>query len=687
MSNYRKTMADALREMYPLTEETQLDEGVFDPKDGEKWAKEIQKGIKAPVVDVKTSSLGGEERMSIMVKFSMEKEASKGGTAFFNSRYANVRVDIDGSMEMFQASHKFGIKKMRKAKIKSAKDVIKNINDWIVKVPALKEEVDLDEALKVGQKVKVKDKGKVVSGVITNVGKGQTLGVADVKLPDGRINVYGTDEINEEVDLDEAILKDRDYEVDEKEGVVKISKKNFAKVSKDAKGTDKSKPTMMVLTKKGTSLYPVKFTEEVDLDEDASNFKSAVARIKKAKSAKDLKKLEKSFERVYKQTGALTDKEFGQLDDMISDKLVKLGEEVDLDKLPDMRDALRQVRAEEVDLDEVDRSSYKDRIKKLTAMLKDAEKEKPLDKEWIKLLKRRIKSESDDERKKLGIRRNNREEADLDEAKGTTKYVVMQGPGDNNQKVIATFDGGPKALEKAKKFRDDWNKKNKSKIKLNKKGKPIAAHMARIFDKGVETSYKVGDKVSYSAFAPSIIKDEVELDEGKMSQLHQYIKDKKSPEEIAKLMKLDVKTIKSLMSSHHPEEVEESAASDARRAMRRDKDFSRRDSADDDTDATADDVKGASKNIMMQMRKAQSLNGRFDVEFGDGKKVKIPAKMAMAVQSKYNKMRRPAEKEKFQAKVGKSYRDMLSALKEEVKPKKESVLDRIDRKIKEKNDG
>jgi hypothetical protein len=228
--------------------------------------------------------------------------------------------------------------------------------------------------------------------------------------------------------------------------------------------------------------------------------------------------------------------------------------------------------------------------------------------------------------------------------------------------------------------------------------------MARIFDKGVETSYKVGDKVSYSAFAPSIIKDEVELDEGKMSQLHQYIKDKKSPEEIAKLMKLDVKTIKSLMSSHHPEEVEESAASDARRAMRRDKDFSRRDSADDDTDATADDVKGASKNIMMQMRKAQSLNGRFDVEFGDGKKVKIPAKMAMAVQSKYNKMRRPAEKEKFQAKVGKSYRDMLSALKEAVspaqqaaiaiskkergeKPKKESVLDRIDKKIKEKNDG
>ena len=99
------------------------------------------------------------------------------------------------------------------------------------------------------------------------------------------------------------------------------------------------------------------------------------------------------------------------------------------------------------------------------------------------------------------------EDVDLDEAKGTTKYVVMQGPGDNNQKVIATFDGGSKALEKAKKFRDDWNKKNKSKIKLDKKGKPISAHMARIFAKGAETSYKVGDKVSYSVFAPSIVKE------------------------------------------------------------------------------------------------------------------------------------------------------------------------------------
>ena len=96
----------------------------------------------------------------------------------------------------------------------------------------------------------------------------------------------------------------------------------------------------------------------------------------------------------------------------------------------------------------------------------------------------------------------------------------------------------------------------------------------------------------------------------------------------------------------------------------------------------------------MQMRKAQSLKGRFDVEFGDGRKVKIPAKIAIAVQQKYNAMRRPAEKEKFQSKVGKSYKDaqrraaFASGYKEKGKKnKKEAILDRIDKKLKEKKDG
>jgi hypothetical protein len=41
MSNYRKTMADALREMYPLDEETHLDEATMSSSQ----IAEVEKGI------------------------------------------------------------------------------------------------------------------------------------------------------------------------------------------------------------------------------------------------------------------------------------------------------------------------------------------------------------------------------------------------------------------------------------------------------------------------------------------------------------------------------------------------------------------------------------------------------------------------------------------------------------------
>ena len=51
--------------------------------------------------------------------------------------------------------------------------------------------------------------------------------------------------------------------------------------------------------------------------------------------------------------------------------------------------------------------------------------------------------------------------------------------------------------------------------------------MARIFAKGAETSYKVGDKVSYSAFAPSIVKEEVtweQAQEFKVSSMREALR-------------------------------------------------------------------------------------------------------------------------------------------------------------------
>ena len=126
--------------------------------------------------------------------------------------------------------------------------------------------------------------------------------------------------------------------------------------------------------------------------------------------------------------------------------------------------------------------------------------------------------------------------------------------------------------------------------------------------------------------------------------------------------------------------IDESARSDAMRAIRKDKDLGKRSSVEIDDFASDDDIKGASKNIIMQMRKVLSLRGNFMVEFGDKKKIKIPEKIAVAVQEKYNSFRKPKDKIKFAEKVAKSYKSMLSALKEN------TILDRIGKKIQERKE-
>jgi hypothetical protein len=144
-------------------------------------------------------------------------------------------------------------------------------------------------------------------------------------------------------------------------------------------------------------------------------------------------------------------------------------------------------------------------------------------------------------------------------------------------------------------------------------------------------------------------------------------KDKKDAEEYA---------IKNHDALNEEADLDEaSARGDAKRSMSRDRDLSRKGSSlDKDDFATDDDVKAASKNIMMQLRKAANLRGTFAVEFGDKKKVKVDPKVAQAAASKYNSLRRPADKEKFQMQIAKSYKDMLGAIKEAVSPAQQAAI-------------
>ena len=121
----------------------------------------------------------------------------------------------------------------------------------------------------------------------------------------------------------------------------------------------------------------------------------------------------------------------------------------------------------------------------------------------------------------------------------------------------------------------------------------------------------------------------------------------------------------------------------ARRDAMRDMGKRGKDSADDDDYvATPDDRKAADKNIIMQLRKATNLGGKYEVTFKDKKKVKVKPEIAMAFLKKFEKMK-PADKAKLQDKGSKSYKDLLKGLKEE----DTSMLGRIERKLKEIRNG
>ena len=87
------------------------------------------------------------------------------------------------------------------------------------------------------------------------------------------------------------------------------------------------------------------------------------------------------------------------------------------------------------------------------------------------------------------------------------------------------------------------------------------------------------------------------------------------------------------------------------------------DPADLDLVATDKDKDGAKMNIIMQLRKAADVRGNLPIQFADGKKAKLPPKVIELALKKFASFRKPDAKEKLQTAMGKSYKDMVHALK------------------------
>jgi len=106
---------------------------VFDIGTVDKWTVSLSTKLTAPVIWAAKSVLGGEENVSIMIKMSLDEKHEWQNGIFQNSRYAHIRIDRDGTMEMFAHKRSMG-KAMRKTKVRDVKTAIKKINEWIYKV-------------------------------------------------------------------------------------------------------------------------------------------------------------------------------------------------------------------------------------------------------------------------------------------------------------------------------------------------------------------------------------------------------------------------------------------------------------------------------------------------------------------------------------------------------------------------
>lgn len=86
--------------------------------------------IRAPYVRASVSTLGGDERATVMLTISLTRQDAWPYGILQNTQYANFSIERDGTIEHFSGS----LPKFRKRKVKSLADAARAINAWIEKV-------------------------------------------------------------------------------------------------------------------------------------------------------------------------------------------------------------------------------------------------------------------------------------------------------------------------------------------------------------------------------------------------------------------------------------------------------------------------------------------------------------------------------------------------------------------------
>ena len=105
---------------------------VFNADNVDAWVNKLSDNIKAPLVKIKKSTLGGDDNVSILILVSLDKKEDWTNGILENSRYFRMHLHNDGELAYFSGPSL--VKNFRKTYVANVEEAIAKINKYIVEV-------------------------------------------------------------------------------------------------------------------------------------------------------------------------------------------------------------------------------------------------------------------------------------------------------------------------------------------------------------------------------------------------------------------------------------------------------------------------------------------------------------------------------------------------------------------------
>ena len=241
-----------------------------------------------------------------------------------------------------------------------------------------------------------------------------------------------------------------------------------------------------------------------------------------------------------------------------------------------------------------------------------------------------------------------KEETELDEAKSATGKILVADP--KTQKVTKIDAKDWPKYEKKGYVQAESNDLDEGFIniggaKVKDDEKSILQHIKKTFP-----NVKKVKKDPQHGWIP--VFEELDLDEANVAKMSDDVLKSRLAQmkraENSPAIQFEIKRLKKEMKKRNIQE--ESDLDEARGRPRK-----------DGTTGGSEDRDNVPpwRHIQMQLRKSVSLRGLKDVEFADGKKVKVPAKVAQGVMSKINSIKDAKQKQNAVQHIAKSHKHMM----------------------------